>query len=118
MKFDVIVVDQFMEKVGGVMVGTDVLFAMRRMRFESVIIGCSGNDMEEQFSNETNDLLAAAFNITEVDEIENGDISSAETHHYRERLKDIQDEGVEGNIRYIHFTLLKFPLDKFHNFYY
>ena len=76
------------------------------------------NDMEEQFSNETNDLLAAAFNITEVDEIENGDISSPETHHYRERLKDIQDEGVEGNIRYIHFTLLKFPLDKFHNFYY
>ena len=74
------------------------------------------NDMEEQFLNETNDLLAAASNITEVDEIEDGDISSAETHHYRERLKDIQDEGVEGNITYIYLTLLKFPLDKFYNF--
>jgi len=52
-------------------------------------------DMEEKFSNETSDLLAAASNITEVDEIEDGEISSAETHHYRERLKDIQDEGVE-----------------------
>ena len=59
------------------------------------------NDMEEQFLNETNDLLAAASNITEVDEIESGHISSAETHHYRERLKDIQDEGVEGNNKYI-----------------
>ena len=75
-------------------------------------------DMEEKFSNETSDLLAAASNITEVDEIENGDISSAETHHYRERLKDIQDEGVEGNITYIDVFLLKFPLDKFNSFYY
>ena len=74
------------------------------------------NDMEEKFSNETSDLLAAASNITEVDEIESGDISSAETHHYRERLKDIQDEGVEGNITYIDVFLLKFPLDKFNNF--
>ena len=76
------------------------------------------NDMEEKFSNETSDLLAAASNITEVDEIESGDISSAETHHYRERLKDIQDEGVEGNITYIDVFLLKFPLDKFNSFYY
>ena len=75
-------------------------------------------DMEEKFSNETSDLLAAASNITEVDEIESGDISSAETHHYRERLKDIQDEGVEGNIEIIDFHFLKFPLDKFHSFYY
>ena len=65
-------------------------------------------DMEEKFSNETSDLLAAASNITEVDEIEDGKISSAETHHYRERLKDIQDEGVEGNIKYIYVFLLKF----------
>lgn len=48
-KFDVIVVDQFMEEAGGVMVGTDVVFAMRRMRIDSVIIGCSGNDMGPQF---------------------------------------------------------------------
>lgn len=49
-KFDVIVVDQYMEEAGGVMVGTDVVFAMRRMRIDSIIIGCSGNDMEEQFT--------------------------------------------------------------------
>jgi len=48
-KFDVIVVDQYMEEAGGVMVGTDVVFAMRRMRIDSVIIGCSGNDMATQF---------------------------------------------------------------------
>ena len=73
-------------------------------------------DMEEKFSNETSDLLAAASNITEVDEIEDGKISSAETHHYRERLKDSQDEGVEGNIKYIYVFLLKFSLDKFYSF--
>jgi hypothetical protein len=32
------------------MVGTDAVFAMRRMRVNSVIIGCSGNDMGTQFS--------------------------------------------------------------------
>jgi CheY-like chemotaxis protein len=47
--FDVIVVDQFMEEAGGVMVGTDVVFAMRRIGIESIIIGCSGNDMDDQF---------------------------------------------------------------------
>ena len=51
-----------------------------------------------------------------MDEIEDGDISSAETHHYRERLKDIQDEGVEGNITYTYVFSLKFPLDKFCSF--
>ena len=48
--FDVIVVDQYMEEAGGVMVGTDVVFAMRRIGIESIIIGCSGNDMDDQFS--------------------------------------------------------------------
>ena len=48
-KFDVVVVDQYMEEAGGVMVGTDVVFAMRRMRIESIIVGCSGNDMATQF---------------------------------------------------------------------
>merc|ERR1719215_1969507 len=48
-QFDVIVVDQYMEESGGVMVGTDVVFAMRRMRIDSIIIGCSGNDMEVLF---------------------------------------------------------------------
>lgn len=47
--FDVIVVDQYMEEAGGVMVGTDVVYAMRRMRIESIIIGCSGNDLEAEF---------------------------------------------------------------------
>jgi len=47
--FDVIVVDQYMEEAGGVMVGTDVVFAMRRQRIGSIIIGCSGNDMDDLF---------------------------------------------------------------------
>jgi PAS domain S-box-containing protein len=48
-QFDIIVVDQYMEEAGGVMVGTDVVYAMRRMRIESIIIGCSGNDLDEEF---------------------------------------------------------------------
>lgn len=32
------------------MVGTDVVYAMRRMRIESIIIGCSGNDLSEEFA--------------------------------------------------------------------
>lgn len=48
-KFDVIIVDQYMEEAGGVMVGTDVVYAMRRMRIDSIIIGCSGNDLDEEF---------------------------------------------------------------------
>jgi len=47
--FDVIIVDQYMEEAGGVMVGTDVVFAMRRQRIDSIIIGCSGNDMDQLF---------------------------------------------------------------------
>jgi len=48
-QFDVIVVDQYMEESGGVMVGTDVVFAMRRMKIDSIIIGCSGNDINHLF---------------------------------------------------------------------
>lgn len=48
-QFDVIVVDQYMEEAGGVLVGTDVVFAMRRMRIDSIIVGCSGNDIDEEF---------------------------------------------------------------------
>lgn len=55
--FDVIVVDQYMEEAGGVMVGTDVVFAMRRMRIKSIIIGCSGNDMDEQFTEAGADMV-------------------------------------------------------------
>jgi PAS domain S-box-containing protein len=56
-KFDVIIVDQYMEEAGGVMVGTDVVFAMRRMRIDSVIIGCSGNDMANQFKDAGTDWV-------------------------------------------------------------
>jgi len=56
-KFDVIVVDQYMEEAGGVMVGTDVVFAMRRMRIDSIIIGCSGNDMDDLFKEAGSDWV-------------------------------------------------------------
>lgn len=48
-QFDIIIVDQYMEEAGGVMVGTDVVHAMRRMRIDSIIIGCSGNDLDAEF---------------------------------------------------------------------
>uniref|UniRef100_A0A7S1Z0V2 histidine kinase n=1 Tax=Ditylum brightwellii TaxID=49249 RepID=A0A7S1Z0V2_9STRA len=56
-QFDVIVVDQYMEEAGGVMVGTDVVFAMRRMRIDSIIIGCSGNDMDDLFKEAGSDWV-------------------------------------------------------------
>jgi CheY-like chemotaxis protein len=48
--FDVIIVDQYMEEAGGAMIGTDVVYAMRRMGLQSYIIGCSGNDLDAQFN--------------------------------------------------------------------
>jgi CheY-like chemotaxis protein len=48
-KFDVIVVDQYMQEAGGMMLGTDVVGAMRRSKIESIIIGCSGNDIDDFF---------------------------------------------------------------------
>ena len=53
-------------------------------------------EMNERFLNETNNEIAVASNISEVKRIENGNISSDERYHHLERLKDIQDEGVEG----------------------
>lgn len=47
--FDVVIVDQYMEEAGGVLVGTDVVYALRRMRVDSIIIGCSGNDLDQEF---------------------------------------------------------------------
>lgn len=47
--FDIIIVDQYMEETGGIMLGTDVVTAMRRLLVTSVIIGCSGNDFEGTF---------------------------------------------------------------------
>jgi len=48
-EFDFIVCDQYMEEAGGVLVGTDVIIALRRNKNESFIIGCSGNDLHEKF---------------------------------------------------------------------
>jgi CheY-like chemotaxis protein len=48
-KFDVILVDQHMEEAGGVLLGTDTVVAMRRRKIDSVIVGCSGNDIDGQF---------------------------------------------------------------------
>jgi CheY-like chemotaxis protein len=47
--FDVIVVDQYMQEAGGMMVGTDVVCAMRKAKNEAIIIGCSGNDIDNLF---------------------------------------------------------------------
>lgn len=56
-KFDVIIVDQYMEEAGGVMVGTDVIYTLRRMGVDSIIIGCSGNDLDEEFIDAGVDLV-------------------------------------------------------------
>jgi CheY-like chemotaxis protein len=47
--FDVIIVDQHMEEAGGVLLGTETVLAMRRKNIESIIIGCSGNDIDNEF---------------------------------------------------------------------
>jgi CheY-like chemotaxis protein len=47
--FDVIVVDQYMQEAGGMIIGTDVVCAMRESKIESIIVGCSGNDIEDLF---------------------------------------------------------------------
>jgi PleD family two-component response regulator len=47
--FDIIIVDQHMEEAGGVMLGTDTVVAMRRLKIKSIIIGCSGNDINDEF---------------------------------------------------------------------
>lgn len=46
-QFDVIVMDQYM--AGGVMLGTDVVIVLRRNKVDAVVIGCSGNDLDEPF---------------------------------------------------------------------
>lgn len=56
-KFDVIVVDQHMEETGGVLLGTDTILAMRRMNIDSVIIGCSGNDNDLEFTEAGSDWV-------------------------------------------------------------
>ena len=48
-KFDIIVMDQFMQEAGGVLLGTDVVIALRRAEVDSIIVGCSGNDLDDKF---------------------------------------------------------------------
>lgn len=47
--FDVIIMDNYMDKAGGVMVGTDAVATIRSMGIGSLIIGCSGNDLSPEF---------------------------------------------------------------------
>jgi CheY-like chemotaxis protein len=47
--FDIIIVDQHMEEAGGVLLGTDTVLAMRRQKNKAIIIGCSGNDIDQEF---------------------------------------------------------------------
>jgi two-component system, sensor histidine kinase len=55
--FDVIIMDQYMEEAGGILVGTDVIIALRRMKVSSVIIGCSGNDLSLEFTSSGADIV-------------------------------------------------------------
>lgn len=82
-KFDVVVVDQYMEEAGGVMVGTDVVFAMRRMRIDSIVIGCSGNDMGTQF------FEAGADWVWQKPMPSNADI----IHNLRTSMKERSEKG-------------------------
>jgi PleD family two-component response regulator len=47
--FDIIIVDHHMEEAGGLLLGTDTVVTMRERKIASFIIGCSGNDIEDQF---------------------------------------------------------------------
>jgi CheY-like chemotaxis protein len=47
--FDIIIIDQHMEEAGGAMLGTETVAEMRRLKIESIIVGCSGNDIDDEF---------------------------------------------------------------------
>jgi CheY-like chemotaxis protein/two-component sensor histidine kinase len=47
--FDIIIIDQHMEEAGGAMLGTEAVAEMRKLGIESIIIGCSGNDIDDEF---------------------------------------------------------------------
>ncbi|CAB9503529.1 sensor kinase/phosphatase LuxQ [Seminavis robusta] len=49
-QFDCIIMDQYMQEASGVMLGTDTIIALRRAKVDAVIIGCSGNDIEDKFA--------------------------------------------------------------------
>ena len=48
-QFDVIIMDQHMEEAGGVLLGTETVVELRKNKVDSVIVGCSGNDIDEEF---------------------------------------------------------------------
>ena len=47
--FDVMIVDQFMEESGGVLLGTELVEKLRNDGVKALLIGCSGNEIQEQF---------------------------------------------------------------------
>merc|ERR1712232_1341013 len=49
--FDVIIMDQHMDSAGGVLLGTDTVGQLRKRKIDSVIVGCSGIDIDELFMN-------------------------------------------------------------------
>jgi CheY-like chemotaxis protein len=55
--FHIIIMDQYMGDGGGVMLGTDTIIAMRREKVPSLIIGCSGNDLDDEFYRAGADLV-------------------------------------------------------------
>lgn len=56
-EFDVMICDQYMEEAGGVMVGTDFITVARRNGVESLIVGCSGNDLDQLFLDAGADIV-------------------------------------------------------------
>jgi CheY-like chemotaxis protein len=55
--FHVIIVDQFMEEAGGVLLGTDTIIAMRRSMVRSLVVGYSGNDVDDKFKTAGADIV-------------------------------------------------------------
>lgn len=55
--FDIMICDQYLEEAGGVMVGTDFIVAARRNGSNSLIVGCSGNDLSNAFMDAGADMV-------------------------------------------------------------
>ena len=55
--FDIMICDQYLEEAGGVMVGTDFIVAARRNGSNSLIVGCSGNDLSTAFMDAGADMV-------------------------------------------------------------
>ena len=55
--FDIIIMDQYMEEAGGLLLGTDAIIAMRRTKLQSLIIGGSGNDLDHLFRSAGADII-------------------------------------------------------------